>query len=340
MTSGDSSPGRFAREHRFLWGARGIVLLAAAIVAGALAAPASGGAPCPDDRGVIAVRLQPCNLEVDGGEGSWHPDWGFHISWDNPGQDGGSPLAATHFQVRDPAGTVISPGEKRTRWAEEHADVNVSPTPGIYTFEVWNENALGEQGAIATAKLRYDPTRPGDVAPLPVSGWISRNEFPLTLRMAHPAGPFSLSGIRGYAVSIDDNPAGEPCAARDRCTDAETDLRGGSDDDTLPISGLPEGANYAHAVAVSGAGMRSAAVGGGVIYVDQAIPATTLDGVPGGWANRPVVLTARATDATSGMGGGAFTAIRVDGGAPTRRRERGERDGDRRRRPHGRLLRP
>ena len=63
--------------------------------------------------------------------------------------------------------------------------------------------------------------------------------------------------------------------------------------------------------------MRSAAVGGAVIYVDQTIPATTLDGVPGGWANRPVVLAARATDATSGMGGGAFTAIRVDGGAPT-----------------------
>ena len=140
---------------------------AAAIAAGALAAPASGGAPCPDDRGVIAVRLQPCNLEVDGGEGKWHPDWGFHISWDNPGQDGGSPLAATHFQVRNAAGTVISPGKKRTRWAEEHADVDVSSTPGIYTFEVWNENALGEQGATATAKLRYDPTRPSDVAPLP-----------------------------------------------------------------------------------------------------------------------------------------------------------------------------
>ena len=89
--------------------ARGIAVLAAAAVA-LLAAPASGGPPCPDDRGVLAVRLQPCNLEVDGGESSWHADRRFHVSWDNPGQNGGSPLAATHYRVRDPAGTVISPG--------------------------------------------------------------------------------------------------------------------------------------------------------------------------------------------------------------------------------------
>ena len=62
--------------------------------------------------------------------------------------------------------------------------------------------------------------------------------------------------------------------------------------------------------------MKSAATGHAVIYVDQADPVTTLDGVPGGWANQPVTVTARATDATSGMGGGAFTAIRIDGGAP------------------------
>lgn len=292
-----------------------MIFLAVAIAAVALASPASGGAPCPDDRGIVAIRLQPCNLRVVGGIDAWHPDRGFDIFWDNPGQGGASPLVATHYRVRNEDGTVVY-GEIRTRWVETAADVDVSPTPGIYTFEVWNENAAGEQGAIATAKLRYDPTRPGDVAPLPVAGWVSRNEFPLTLRIAHPAEPLPLSRARGYAVSIDDDPAGEPCAATDRCTDAETDLRGGVDDDSLYIRGLPEGANHAHAVAVSGAGMRSAAVGHAVIYVDQAIPATTLDGATDGWANQPVVMTARATDATSGMGGAAFTAIRVDGGAP------------------------
>jgi hypothetical protein len=296
-------------------GARGIVLLSVGIAAAVLAAPASGGAPCPDDRGVVAIRLQPCNLRVVGGVDAWHPDRGFDVFWDNPGQGGASPLVATHYRVRNENGTIVY-GEIRTRGVETSADVDVSPMPGIYTFEVWHENALGEQGAIATAKLRYDPTRPGDVAPLPISGWVSRNEFPLTLRFSHPAGPFSLSGIRGYAVSIDDDPAGEPCAATDRCTDAETDLRGGVDDDSLYVSGLPEGANYAHAVAVSGAGMRSAATGHAVIHVDLTVPTTTLDGALSGWANQPVVVTARATDAISGMGGGAFTAIRVDGSAP------------------------
>jgi hypothetical protein len=316
MASGCSRPRRSARELRRRWGPRVVTAAAAVAVVAALASPAGAGAPCPDDRGVLAVKLQPCNLKVTGGEDSWHADRWFYISWDNPGQDGGSPLVATHFRVRNPAGTVISPGETRTRWVEDHADVEVSPTPGVYTFEAWNENATGDQGAISTAKLRYDPVRPGDVAPLPVAGWVSRNEFPLTLRIGHPGAPFPASGIHGYAVSIDDEPAGDPCAAGDRCADAETDLRGGIDDDSLYISGLPEGANHVHAVAVSGAGMKSTATGHTVIYVDLADPVTTLDGVPSGWANQAVTVTARATDSTSGMGGGASTAIRVDGGAP------------------------
>lgn len=296
--------------------ARGIAVLAAVTATMALAAPASGGAPCPDDRGVLAVRLQPCNLEVEGGEDAWHADRRFHVFWDNPGQEGGSPLAATHYRVRDPAGTVISPGATRTPWAEDRADVEVSPAPGVYIFEVWHENAAGDQGAIATAKLRHDSARPGDVTPLPVPGWVSRNEFPLTLRIGHPAGPFPLSDIRGYAVSIDGDPAGEPCAAVDRCADAESALRGGVDDDSLLIKGLPEGVGHVHAVAVSGAGMKSATTGHSSISVDLTDPVTTLDGVPSGWANQPVPVTARAIDATSGMRGAAFTAIRVDGGAP------------------------
>ena len=303
-------------ERRTRWRGRGIALFAIAIATTVLPAPASAGAPCPDDRGVLAVKLQPCNLEVEGGETAWSADRRFFLSWDIPGQDGGSPVAATRFQVRDPGGAVISPGETRLGWAEDDVDVDVGFSPGIYTFEVWHENALGEQGATAAAKLRYDPARPGDVAPLPLGDWISRNEFPLTLRLGHPAGLPPLSGIRGYAVSIDGDPEGGPCAAADRCTDAETDLRGGVDEDSLHIQGLPEGANHVHAVAVSGSGMRSATAGHSVIDVDLSDPTTALSGLPGRWANGPVTVTARASDSTSGMGGGAFTAIRLDGGAP------------------------
>ena len=296
--------------------ARGLAVLVIATAIAAFASPATGGAPCPDDRGVLAVKLQPCNLRVVGGGDAWHPDRRFHIAWDNPGQDGGSPLADTHYRVRDPAGAIIPPGAMRVGWAATGVDVDVSFAPGVYTFEAWLENAAGNQGAIATAKLRHDPARPDDVAPLPVPGWVSRNDLPLTLRIGRPAEPFPLSGIRGYAVSIDGDPAGGPCAAADRCTEAETDLRGGAGDDSLQIQGLPEGLSHIHAVAVSGAGMRSATTGHTPVYVDQTDPVTSLDGAPSGWANRALTVTARATDAGSGMGGGAFTAIRVDGGAP------------------------
>jgi hypothetical protein len=64
--------------------------------------------------------------------------------------------------------------------------------------------------------------------------------------------------------------------------------------------------------------MRSQFVGTTVVHVDTTMPVTRLGGLPGGWTNRPVTLTATATDATSGMSSGsAFTAIRVDGGVPT-----------------------
>ena len=66
--------------------------------------------------------------------------------------------------------------------------------------------------------------------------------------------------------------------------------------------------------------MRSAETGHAMLRVDKTDPVTALGGAPGGWTNQPVVLTATATDALSGMqpaGGGPepFTAIRVDGGA-------------------------
>ncbi|HEX7058902.1 MAG TPA: hypothetical protein VF176_03540 [Solirubrobacterales bacterium] len=291
-------------------------LLTATLGAAVLASPASGGAPCPDDGGVPAVRLQPCNLTVDGGEDAWHSGDSFFIRWDNPSQGSGPPLAATHYQVRDPGGAPLGAGEERLGWVDDSVNVRVSSTPGVYTFEVWLENASGEEGAIATAKLRYDPVRPEDVEPVPVLGWLGRGDFPFTVHISHPAEPFPLSGIRGYAVSIGDGAQGNPCADAFICTDAETDLREGEDGDLFTVPGLPEGTSYVHAVAVSGSGMKSATAGHTAVKVDLTDPVTTLSGVPAGWVNRPVTVTAVAGDDGSGMGGDAFTAIRLDDGAP------------------------
>jgi hypothetical protein len=261
---------------------------------------------------------RPADLRVAGGEDTWHPDNRFELEWTNP--PGAAPLAAVHYRIRDPRGTAI--GETRLGWITEGiAALNLPSVSGLYAVEVWLEDSVGEQGPPATARLRFDDARPGSIEPLPVPDWIGRTAFPLRIRLGHPLGPTPVSGIRGYAVAIDAEPGGDPCTAADRCTDEETSLRGGVNDDSLTIAALPEGTSFLHAVAVSGSGMKSAASGQAVLRVDTTDPFTRLTGAPGGWVNHPIGLTATATDAGSGMepdgdGPPPFTAIRVDDGAP------------------------
>jgi hypothetical protein len=261
----------------------------------------------------------PADLRVNGGADAWRSDTRFSLNWTIPAPSGPA-LRATLYRVRDPHGNVIDGG--RLAWAAEGIwPLTVPAVPGAYSAEVWFEDAAGEQGQAAVAQLRFDDARPASIEPQPISGWIGRTAFPLRVRLGHPAGPLPLSGIRGYAIAIDGAPAGAPCAAPDRCSDAETTLRGGIEDDEVTIVALPEGTPFLHAVAVSGSGMKSATSGRAVLRVDTTDPLTQLSGVPPGWTNRPVRLTASATDAGSGMapdgeGPPPATAIRVDGGAP------------------------
>ncbi len=226
-----------------------------------------------------------------------------------------------HYRVRSPSGAVVV-GETRIGWPEiAISNLRVPSSPGAYTAEVWLEDAAGAQGAPAAVKLRFDNTRPAGVEPLPKPGWISRTDQPYTLPISQPSGPQPVSGIRGYAISIDRSPTGDPCQQADRCSDTETDLRGGSGDHLLAIGELPEGRSYAHAVAVAGSGMKSAQPGHAVLRVDRTDPVTVLSGAPSGWTNHSVSLLASAADALSGMQDGGegespFTAIRVDGGVP------------------------
>ncbi|HWW67291.1 MAG TPA: hypothetical protein VNY83_04850 [Solirubrobacterales bacterium] len=264
------------------------------------------------------LTFHPNNLQVEGGAETWHASNAFSVSWDNPPD---SSVAVVHYRVREPNGTLSY--EEQIYSNPRHPTQSIFPIyvreiPGEYTVEVWLQDPGGAQGPTATTKLRFDNVRPREAAPQPISGWIGRAAIPYSVRLSHPGDPKPISGIEGYAVSVDSNPSGNPCAAADRCLDGETDLRGGPDDDLLPVADLSEGTDYIHAVAVSGSGMRSQFVETTVVHVDTTMPVTRLDGVPGGWTNRPVALTATATDATSGMSfGGAFTAIRVGGGVPT-----------------------
>lgn len=268
----------------------------------------------------LASPPRPADLQVVGGADSWHPENRFSLSWTSPAP--ASPaLTATHYRVRDPQGTTI--GESQLGWTSDGIGPLIVPaTPGTYSAEVWFQDATGEQGPAATVSLRFDDVRPAPIEPQPVAGWVGRTAFPLRVRLGHPSGPLPLSGIRGYAVAIDAVPTGSACVAADRCSDAETTLRGGVAGDELEIGTLPEGTSYLYAVAVSGSGMKSATSGRTVLRADITDPVAQLDVPPPGWTNRAVRLTATAADTGSGMerngqGPAPFTAIQVDGGAPS-----------------------
>jgi hypothetical protein len=287
-----------------------IALASAALALAGLAAP------------VRAYPPPPADMRVEGGEERWHPSRRFRILWQNPPSGTSPPIAAVHYRLRDPDGTTAI-GPVRIGWpASSLEGLEVPAQPGAYTLEAWLEDAAGQTGAAATAKLRFDDMRPGNVEPVAPPAWIGRSSFPLTIRLGRPAGPAPVSGIRGYAVSVAPPPGQHPCQAGDRCSDAETDLRGGIGDDAYRIADLPQGTSQVRAVAVSGAGMASALSGSAVLRVDEVSPVVRLFGVPDGWVNHSVPLRATASDEASGMapaaGGVApFTAIAIDGAAPT-----------------------
>ncbi len=271
----------------------------------ALVCPAAAGA-----------TVQPIDLQVDGGEDNWHSSRMFALSWNNP-----PGVAAVHYRLLGPSGGVLI-GDTTLPWAANAIEhLSVPAAPGAYTAEVWLEESNGAQGPATSAKLRFDDARPGAVEPLASPRWIGRSAFPYTVHLTHPSGPLPISGIRGYAVSTDAFPTGSPCAGP-TCSAVETDLQGGISADSLPIAELPEGINYLHAVAVSGSGTPSAPAGTAILRVDKTEPLTRIEGVPVGWSGGPLTLTAEASDAGSGMAptesaGGPFTAIQIDGAAPT-----------------------
>jgi hypothetical protein len=282
-------------------------LVAIASIAACAAMPASEARADP---------LSMIDLRVEGGS-AWQPINDFRVDWDRepfpPKQ------SAVDYLLRDETGSAVGPTVRSTQELEAIERLH-APAPGLYTVEAWLEGPYGEEGPHSEARFRFDDVSPAPARPEAPTRWIPAG-VPAVLRIQHPDSPQPLSGIRGYAVSLDRGVPSSPCALPTRCSGAEIDLSGGIDDDTISLGILPEGVNVARVVAVSGSGVPSSAVESAEIRVDATPPETTLSGLAAGWARRPVRLTATAGDRLSGMAAagpaGPFTAIAVDGNRPS-----------------------
>jgi len=273
----------------------------------------------------LVDQLYPIDLQVEGGEENWHANDRFRLEWERPPiASQGFQITAVAYRIHGAMGAVV--GEDRLSGDRNLIFLQVPPIPASYTAEIWLEGPGGKRGPSVNAALRYDHARPGSPRTVAPDGWIAADTAAV-ISVEPPAGPHPVSGLRGYAVSIDRGGESWPCAARDMCSETEIDLPADpAGDRTLSLGTLPEGISVIRAVAVSGAGIPSAEAGNTVVRVDATRPEVGLAGVPWGWSNGPVALGAAATDALSGMvpdgPNGPFTAIAVDGGVP--RTERGD----------------
>jgi hypothetical protein len=261
-----------------------------------------------------ATLPAPVDLRVAGGEGGWQADPRFTLEWSPAAAD--PPVVAVGYRLRNAAGAVLR--EARREGDRPQLEVQVPPAPGPYTVEVWMEGAGGDRGPTRSTVLRYDDARPGVPEARAGQGWAA-GAASAAIEILPPPGPPPISGIGGYAVAVDRGGESRPCAAADRCTEAETDLPKG-EGGALSLGSLPEGVRIVRVVAVSGAGVPSSEPGVALVRVDATRPEVTLSGAPGGWVDGPVRVTATATDAISGMAptgpNGPFTAIALDGGVP------------------------
>jgi hypothetical protein len=265
----------------------------------------------------LTVLATTCALTAPAAaEEGWQADTDFPIVWQQlPGTAPGAVKAI--YRLRDETGNQLGPLVERSMLDLVDRQ-EVPPVPGSYLLEGWLEDAEGRELRRSSAFLRFDDVPPSPPQPQAAARWLLGTEA-ARLEIGHPPAPLPISGIRGYAVSLDRGGGSYPCAAPGLCEAGETDLGGGISDDDLTLGTLPEGTTYARVVAVSGAGVASPPRTA-VFEVDATVPQVALAGVPGGWSAGPVRVTAQASDPLSGMAAagpaGPFTAIAIDGGAP------------------------
>jgi hypothetical protein len=255
-------------------------------------------------------------LHLDGPPGAWRSTNNFVLEW----QAGWEDEAAYEF-VDAPWAPA---GDHRQRSGMK-LEITIPSPPGAaeppsreYLVKVWlYEPHQATRGPIQYVALRFDDSAPLPAQPSAPAGWVD-GRTPVVATIEHPAG-LPPSGLRGYATAVSGHPGESPCATPTHCEPSEVDLPGGVGDDRLQLGPLPDGVNFLNVVAVSNMGVASAP-SSVPIRVDANPPQVRFAGVPAGWVDHPVAVTAIAEDPSSGTApsgpSGPFTALAVDGGVP------------------------
>ncbi|MGV1050048.1 MAG: hypothetical protein ACOYD4_16160 [Solirubrobacterales bacterium] len=275
--------------------------------------------------GASTIQLE--DVRLAGPASPWRPTNSFTLTWKLPPTVNSHIVAngpyTVDYLIRSSSSNAVSPLTRFTTEAAQLPGVEI-PVPaglaavprGLYTIELWAE---GSTKPHAFQALGFDDEPPPPARPIAPSEWL-RAGSSAEVEIEHPS-PLPISGIRGYALLLDHSSAGAPCAGPDRCAEAETDLDGGIEDDAVRVGPLLEETNVVRVVAVSNSGLRSRLLESAPLHVDGTPPQIGFSGLPAGWSNQPVRVTATATDPLSGVAAagpeGPLVTLAVDAGAPT-----------------------
>lgn len=239
----------------------------------------------------------PSNLRTDEGTG-WRPVNGFNLRWEIPAGQNAPVIGAVYLLYEAETGIQVDSGYFSGNGVASAGPVEV-PEVGAYRAVVYLVDGATNLGQPAETMLRFDDRPPGNVAPEPPEGWISKDELPLQqeIEEAAPGGP---SGIAGYALAVSSEGPVAPCQTI-VCLAPEITLSQGSEQRTGSIGGLAEGSHWISATAVSGAHKSSLEPGSTEVKVDRTVPESVIAGVPSEWVNHPVTVTVESTDERSGM---------------------------------------
>ena len=214
-----------------------------------------------------------------------------------PGVAAGATRAV--YRLLDPQGQQVG-GLMEAPPLDPLEKVEVPPVSGVYTLESWLEDAAGNELRRANTLLRFDDAVPPPPVARGPGRWLLGGEQAI-LELDPPAATLPLSGISAYEVTL--SPGGRLAATAGQ----------------VSLGLLPEGVTETRVMALSGSRVRSEPRT--VFFaVDATAPTVAIQGIPSGWSNSPVRLTAHAADSLSGMDAagpaGPFTAVTVDGASP------------------------